>query len=272
MALPKVRSTASWRVREMLNIPEVCTPRAFSSRHLRFRDAASSCISNFWFSHPRRYDGLFKALVGLLRRPPEWYSRVSYLLIMMLFISGCATRELPYLQRLRPLPADEHTCRVAVLPFTSESDYPQSAAMVYKVLAAELNTQGNYIVTQEGDIDKLYLQLRILPGQAPTREQLQILATRLNVQLLFTGHVMEMRDHAGANGSVNPVLAMRINILDGHSADTLWSIYHRRQGMDYQKAMHFGTINSMAGLCKQISLEILNLTFNKGLSKCDVSP
>jgi hypothetical protein len=272
MASPKVRSPASWRVREMLNIPEVCTPRVFASRHLRFRDAASSCISNFWFSHPRRYDGVFAVFARLWREFPNGFSRVGYLLLMMLFISGCASKELPYLQRLRPLPADEHICRVAVLPFTSESDYPQSTAMVYKVLTAELNTLGNYIVTQEGDVDKLYLQLRILPGQPPTREQLQILANRLNVQLLFTGHVMEMRDHAGANGSVNPVLAMRVNILDGHSADILWSIYHRRQGMDYQKAMHFGTINSMAGLCKQICVEIINLIFNKGLSQCDVSP
>jgi hypothetical protein len=220
----------------------------------------------------KQYDGLSGLLADLLHGQSGWYRWAGYLVILLLFTSGCVSRELPYLQRLRPLPAEEHTCRVAVLPITSESDYRQSAAMVYKVLTAELNTLGNYIVTQEGDIDKLYQQLRILPGRSPTREQLQILANRLNVQLLFTGHVMEMRENVGAHGRVNPVLALRIEILDGQTADSLWSIYHRRQGLDYQEVMHFGTINSMAGLCKQVCLEIINLTFNKGLPQCDVSP
>lgn len=206
----------------------------------------------------------------LSRRRPGGGGRAGFLMLLVLFIGGCGT-ELPYLQRLRPLPSDEHMCRVAVLPFTSESDYPQSATIVYKVITAELQTLGNYIVTQEGDVDKLYLQLRILPGQSPSREQLQILANRLNVQLLFTGHVMEMRENPGASGGVNPVLAMRLDILDGRTADILWSIYHRRQGLDYQKAMHFGIINSMAGLAKQVGLEIINLTFKKGLPPCDVS-
>ena len=60
MASQKVRPTALWWVREILNIPYVC---------LRFRDAtmprslASSltCISNFLLSHLKRYDGLFSS-------------------------------------------------------------------------------------------------------------------------------------------------------------------------------------------------------------------
>jgi hypothetical protein len=208
---------------------------------------------------------------GLLCGGHQWlWSRIGLLGVLMLCISGCAT-ELPNLQRLRPLPADDHICRVAVLPFTSESDYPQAAFIVAKVMSAELNTLGNYIVTQEGDVDKLYQQLRILPGQSPTQDQLQILANRLNTQLLFTGHVIDMRENPGENKSVNPVLTVQVDILDGRTADTLWSIYHRRQGLDYQKAMHFGVINSMAGLCKQVVAEIINLTFKKGLAQCDVS-
>jgi hypothetical protein len=220
----------------------------------------------------QRINGRLGGFACLLGRHPGRYRQAGFLLLLMLFISGCATKELPFLQRLRPLPADEHICRVAVLPFTSESDYPQSAALVYKVLTAELTMLGNYIVTQEGDVDKLYLQLRIVPGQPPTREQLQILATRLDAQLLITGQVLEMRENKGAAKSVNPVLAMRLDILDGQTADVLWSVYHRRQGLDYQEVMHFGTINSVAGLCKQVGLEILNLTFKKGLPQCDVSP
>lgn len=213
----------------------------------------------------------FSALSGPAFQRFRGPSIVLLLVLLALCLGGCGT-ELPYLQRLRPLPGAGHICRVAVLPFTSESDYPQSAAIVTKVITAELNQSGNYIVTQEGDVDKLYLQLRILPGQAPTQEQLQVLTSRLNVQLLFTGRVLEMRDNPGPNHSINPVLALRLEILDGHTGAVLWSVYHRRQGMDYLKIMHFGIIHSMAGLTKQVGSEIINLMFKKGLPKCDVSP
>jgi hypothetical protein len=193
--------------------------------------------------------------------------------ILVLFIGGCAT-ELPYLERLRALPGDEHICKVAVLPFTSESDYPQSTAITYKVFLAELNRLGDYLVTQEGDVAKLYQEFRILPGQSPTIEQLQLLVNRLDVQLLFTGHIIEMRENPGLEeGSVNPVLAMRMELLGGGRAgETLWSIYHRRQGVDYQKILHFGKINSMAGLSKQVSHELINLILRKGVARCDVLP
>ncbi|MEJ2690077.1 MAG: hypothetical protein P8130_09030 [Deltaproteobacteria bacterium] len=210
-------------------------------------------------------------LADLLRPRLRLGGRVGLMAVLLLSISSCAT-ELPSLQRLRPLPSDDRVCRVAVLPFTSESDYPESAAIATKVITAELNTLGNYIVTQQGDVDKLYLQLRILPGSSPSREQMQILASRLNAQLLFTGHVIRMRENPNIGGGVNPVLAIRVDILDGRNAEVLWSIYHRRQGLDYQKAMQFGVINSMAGLCKQVGLEIINLTLEKGLPKCDVPP
>jgi hypothetical protein len=198
-------------------------------------------------------------------------SRIGFVGILVFLLSGCGT-DLPYLERLRPLPVEEHICRVAVLPFVSESDYPNSTTILYKVFLAELNRLSNYTVIQEGDIAKLYQELRILPGQSPTQTQLQLLMNRLNVQLLFTGHVDEMREDPGDEGGVNPMLIMRIEILDGRTAKILRSIYHRRQGVEYQKVMHFGKINSMAGLCRQVGLELVNLTLKQGVPQCDVLP
>ena len=65
---------------------------------------------------------------------------------------------------------------------------------------------------------------------------------------------------------------MRVDILDGHTGDILWSVYNHRQGIDYQKTMHYGIINTISGLCQQVSIEIINLTFKQGLTQCDVSP
>jgi hypothetical protein len=163
-------------------------------------------------------------------------------------------------------------CRVAVLPFQNDSGYPLADAIFSKVFAAQFQSAGNHLLIQEGDILKVYQQLRLLPGQTPTREQLQIVASRVNAQLLITGTVMEMRENRGEYGSVDPVLAVDVQIRDGGSSDALWTAYHRRQGTEYRKAMHFGTIHTVSGLSQQVALEIINLWLKKGLPSCDVSP
>jgi polysaccharide biosynthesis protein PelC len=172
---------------------------------------------------------------------------------------------------MRPLPA-EPICRVAVLPFENESDYPLANVIAFKVFSAELQAAGNYLVVQEGDVRKIYQQLWILPGTQPTHEEMQIMAKRLNAQLLITGTVLEMRENPGENASANPMLALDVQIRDGRSSDPLWRTYHRRQGTDYRKAMHFGTIHTATGLSQQVSSEIISLWFKNGLRQCDVSP
>lgn len=200
----------------------------------------------------------------------SYLQRALFLGVFTLCLSGCGA-EFPILQRMKPLPA-EPVCRVAVLPFSSDSDYPLAELITYKVFSAQFAALDDAWMAPEGDVLKIYQQLQILPGQLPTPEQLQILANRLNVQLLIKGHVVEMRENPGANNSVNPTLAIRIEIVDGPSVDTLWSTYHRRQGIEYQKGLHFGQIHSVAGLSQQVSTEIITLWIKKGLMQCDVSP
>jgi hypothetical protein len=107
---------------------------------------------------------------------------------------------------------------------------------------------------------------------APTQEQLQIIADRVNAQLLITGIIMEMREDRGEHNTIIPVLVMELQIRDGRSGEILWTAFHRRQGTDYKKTMHFGTIQTVTGLSSRMTEEIINLWFNKGLKQCDVLP
>lgn len=184
-------------------------------------------------------------------------------------LGGCGASR-PYQQKAALPPGP--ICRVAVLPFVSESDYPLAHAIAYKVFLAEFQGAGNYLVVQEGDVLKLYQQLRILPGQAPSLDEMQMLAGRLEAQLLITGNVVEMRENPAGAGNVNPVVGLELQIRDGRSSDPLWRTYHRREGTDYRTAMHFGTIHTVTGLTQQVSREIINLWFKEGLTQCDVSP
>lgn len=190
-------------------------------------------------------------------------------LLMLLLGTGCARTALPTARQLAPLPS-ETVCRVAVLPFLNDSKFLTADTMVAKVFSARLQEAGNYLVAQDGDVIKAYRQLALLPGANPSLEQFRIIADRVNAQILITGIVMEMREDRGDHGSVNPLVVMDVQIRDGRSGEVLWTAFHRRQGTDYQKTMHFGTIHTVTGLVRQMTDEILTLWFKKGLRRCNV--
>lgn len=108
-----------------------------------------------------------------------------------------------------------------------------------------------------------------MPGVSPTTEQFQIIAARINAQILVTGIIMEMREDPGEHRTVNPLLVLEVQIR-GRNGETLWTTFHRRQGTDYKKSMHFGTIHTVTGLSRQVAEEIINLWFKKGLKQCNV--
>jgi hypothetical protein len=191
-------------------------------------------------------------------------------LFNLILCSGCVLREqLPYHRAKAPLVPGQ-VCRVAVLPFLNDSDFPQADVIVKKIFMAQFQEAGDYQVLQEGDTLKVYQQLRIHQTRAPNLEQMQIVADRVDAQLLVTGIVMEMREDPGPYATVNPKIIMEIDLRDGRSGEILWTAYHSRKGSDYTKTMHFGTIHSIAGLSRQMIVEIINLWFEKGLPQCNV--
>jgi hypothetical protein len=177
---------------------------------------------------------------------------------------------LPFHAQVKPLPPGP-LCRVAVLPFINDSEFPMAGLIVDKVFSAEFQGSGKYKMIQEGDILKAYQQLHIFPGEAPTPEQLKIIAGRVNAELLVSGIIMEMREDRGEYRTVNPVLILEVQLRDGRDGETLWRTFHRREGLDYKKTMHFGTIHTVTGLSRKVIMEIINLWIDKGLDQCNSS-
>jgi hypothetical protein len=193
--------------------------------------------------------------------------RFFFIVLLGILIAGCSTKELPILSKNRPMPS-RPICRVAVLPFFNETKFPYGDAVFSKVFAAELQAASDYFLIQEGDILKAYQQLHILPGMSPNVEKLQIIADRINAQLLITGSIIGMRMQKGKN----PSISVEVEIHDGRSGETIWATLHRRDGLYYNAVMHFGTIHTVTGLSKQMAVEIINLWLKKGLQQCTESP
>jgi hypothetical protein len=194
----------------------------------------------------------------------------TLVLLAVLLLAGCAGRnEVPLQRQMSPLPP-QPICRLAVLPFANDSNYLLADAIVSKVFAARLQDAGNYLLAQDGDIQRAYRQLGIMPGTSPNLDQLQIIGGRLNTRLLITGSVLEMREDRGDHGSVNPFMIFEVAIRDGSSGDVLWTTFHRRQGSEYKKTLHFGSIHTVTGLSQQMADEIISLWFRKGLVPCNL--
>lgn len=210
----------------------------------------------------------------MMERTISLFKNKCFLLILLLWVCvGCSplmrlADKVPMHREAAPLPIGSG-CRIAVLPFLNDSEFPQGGVLVQKVFASQLLSSGGYQLAPEGDIVKAYQQLRLLPGDSPTLEQMQIIADRVNAPLLLTGIVLEMSEGHSEHKTVNPQLIMEVELRDPDSGEILWTTFHRRKGTDYKKTMHFGTLHTMTGLSRQMAEEIINLWHEKGFSQCN---
>ncbi len=186
-------------------------------------------------------------------------------MIIILLLAGCG-RQVPALYRFADLPA-RGTCRVALLPLVDKGGYPRGAEILSRVLLSELVTSGHFQVVREGDVLELYRQLLLYPNRQPNQEQLRIIGGRLGVGLFIGGDILEMRE-VKSTPAPETGLTMILRIYDGSSGRLLWTTYHRRRGSRYQKVLHFGRINTITGLARQMTREVVRLWRDGGMQPC----
>ncbi len=190
--------------------------------------------------------------------------RIAVFLPLLLLVA-CSSAT-PRLNRMRPLPGN-FTCRVAVLPFLDRGAYPRGAELFGKVFSAELVSAAAFQVVQEGDVLNLYRQLAIYPSQEPSLEQLKIIGSRLGAQLFIGGTILRMAERRDGLG-VETELTVVLRIYDGRTGRLLWETYYKRRGKDYRTVMRFGRINTITGLARRMSKEIINLWLKQGMNQC----
>ncbi|MFZ5773627.1 MAG: hypothetical protein ACOY4W_19575 [Thermodesulfobacteriota bacterium] len=189
-----------------------------------------------------------------------------FLLIALLPGFSSCTSAKPLLEK-KNVYEEESICKVALLPFINSSRFEQGNLVMQRVFAAELSRLAGIEISSEGDVQNIYQELRIFPNQLPSIEQLRVLGSRLDVQLIINGRITEMEEKIGDN-YVNPVLALTLQVYDAKSGKTMWTTYHRREGSDYRKVMHFGLVNTMTQLSRITSDEIIEEWFAEGMKPC----
>ena len=187
------------------------------------------------------------------------------MLFILLLLSGCSAK-LPLVQTFAEVPEDA-SCRVAVLPFSNQSRYPEGEKIFYKIFFGELAASGLFSVIPEGDVTSLYQQLEMYPGRKPTREQRRIIGGRLNASIFIGGDILAMQENQNGS-SLKTKMTIVLRLYDGQDGKMFWATYHRRQGQDYRQFLHFGRINTITTLARQMVREIILLWQKKGMQPC----
>ncbi len=186
-------------------------------------------------------------------------------LACLVVLGGCAGSK-PYLQEFKVV-APVRACSVGVLPLINRSGYGQGDRVLYRVLLSELVNQRPWRLALEGDVLAIYRELRLRPWVQPSPEQMKIIASRLGVDILVGGEILEMEEKVEGK-RVNPRIKIQLQVYNGKDGTLLWATYHSRQGADYRKVMHFGLSNTVSQLGKKIIQEILKLWEEEELLAC----
>lgn len=180
-------------------------------------------------------------------------------------LSGCAGSG-PHLQRYKTK-VENQACKIAILPFLNKTDFNQGDKILYRMLLTKLVQHQILHVALEGDVTTLYRELQLKPWQQPSPEQMQIIASRLDVDLLIGGKILEMQETMQGN-QLNPSIKIQLQVYSGQNGTRQWSTYHERQGTHYRKIMHFGINNTVSQLGNNIIEEILTLWKEEALLQC----
>ena len=193
---------------------------------------------------------------------------VIRILFILLLLSGCSTK-MPVLQTFSEVPA-EATCRVAVLPFTDRSSYPEGAEIFYKIFSSELINSGVFSVLPEGNITDLFTQLKMYPGRLPTKEQLEMIGGRLDATIFIGGDILAMQEDSSGK-FMKTKMTVVLRLYNGKNGEMFWATYHRREGREYRQLLHFGRINTITTLAREMAREIINLWQKNGMQPCQDS-
>jgi len=188
----------------------------------------------------------------------------SALPILFLLLGGCGS-ELPALQTFARPPANG-SCTMVLLPFADRSGYPQAADIFTSIFYARLGRDTGYTLLPAGDISDLYIQLKMYPGQRPTRDQFKMISSRLDAGIFISGEILTMEEDLESHPP-RTRLALLIRLYD-RQGTMFWSTYHRRRGEDYRQVLHFGRINTITSLARRMADEIIQLWQEKGLQPC----
>ncbi|MFH1673456.1 MAG: hypothetical protein ABIF87_08555 [Pseudomonadota bacterium] len=181
---------------------------------------------------------------------------ISIFFLVLSLLSGCSILSSPN-TFLKQDVAKYSIKRVAVLPFSNNTDAKEAAEVATNAFVEGLFDSKNLKVEFPGNVRKLILSERIIIRRGIGNDHIKLIGKRLNVDAVIIGWVEKYSSGVKGQGAAIPVVSINARMVHAESSSVLWIGQHMRRGDDYVTILDFGQINSVAALARKVADELL---------------
>jgi hypothetical protein len=146
--------------------------------------------------------------------------------------------------------------RVALLPLENLSTRNDAGDRLSRVLVGVLGETRACQAVQPGDVDQVFMELRIRDANGVTRDRVPEVARRLDAQWLLAGTILEYGSVRTADGEV-PSVGMTLRLLDARDGRTAWSAMRVITGDDHEGLFGMGRVRSLDQLSERLARTLL---------------
>lgn len=148
--------------------------------------------------------------------------------------------------------------KIAVVPFFDLSETRSAGEIIAFHFVKQLRMIENFSVIEPGIVRKALLRYRIIQDDGLSLAQADILFSKLNVDLILNGTMLDYQDYRGREGK--PIVDFSAMILERESREIVWACESQHQGDDGVFFFDWGkilTANRMATLMVNSALSTL---------------
>lgn len=111
--------------------------------------------------------------------------------------------------------------RIAVLPVVNRGDRKYAGEMLAGILIEQLTKSGGFKVLEPGFVREELLKYRIVSPEGASLDTVDILFGRLDVDLLFTGRIIDYDDARGSGEA--PRVTFSVQVIENRGREVVWA-------------------------------------------------
>jgi len=139
---------------------------------------------------------------------------------------------------------------LAVVPFLNLSERKYAGEIMELHFIKELRERSNFFVIDPGVIRQTLLDMRIIMSDGLSLADTDLVFSRLNVDLILSGRILDYQDYQGPAGT--PKVDFAAQITERKSREVVWTVKCYNQGDDGVFFFDWGRVNTAYAMAAQM--------------------
>lgn len=132
--------------------------------------------------------------------------------------------------------------KVAIIPFVDFTETPSAGEIIALHFVKQLSMLAGFSVIEPGVVRQTLLKYRIIQDDGLSDAQADILFSKLNVDLILSGKILDYQDYRGGEGI--PKVNFSAMILERKSREIVWACESQHEGDDGVFFFDWGKIHT----------------------------